>query len=89
MCEDRPGGSGRHRASAGRRLRSAGGKAGPGRGAKRGEFVPIPQAWKVEVAHGRLGRSRRLSRSFEKAAASGTGWLQVACVALVLNTFRK
>ena len=59
------------------------------RGAKRGEFVPIPQAWKVEVAHGRLGRSRRLSRSFEKTPVSGTGWLQVACVVLVLNKFRK
>ncbi len=59
------------------------------RGAKRGEFVPIPQAWKVEVAHGRLGRSRRLSKSFEKTSTSGTGWLQVACVALVLNRFHK
>lgn len=59
------------------------------RGAKRGEFVPIPQAWKVEVVHGRLGRSRRLSKSFEKTEVSGIAWLQVACLALVLNRFRK
>jgi putative transposase len=28
-------------------------------------FRPIRHAWRVEVAHGRLGRSRRLAKSFE------------------------
>jgi len=29
-------------------------------------FRPIRHAWRVEVAHGRLGRSRRLAKSFER-----------------------
>ncbi len=45
---------------------------------------PIPFAWRVEVAHGRLGRSRRLAKSFENTTLSATGWLQVACLRGVL-----
>jgi rhamnogalacturonyl hydrolase YesR len=41
----------------------------------------IKHAWRVEVAHGRLGRSRGLVKSFENATASATGWLQVAIAA--------
>jgi hypothetical protein len=41
-------------------------------------FRPIRHAWRVEVAHGRLGRSRRLAKSFENTTTSATGWLQVA-----------
>lgn len=41
-------------------------------------FRPIRPAWRVEVAHGRLGRSRRLAKSFENTTTSATGWLQVA-----------
>jgi hypothetical protein len=48
-------------------------------------FRPIAHAWRMEVAHGRLGRSRRLARSFENTTISATGWLQVACVAMVLR----
>lgn len=48
-------------------------------------FRPIRHAWRVEVAHGRLGRSRRLAKSFENTTSSATGWLQVACVATVLR----
>ncbi|MFE4227080.1 hypothetical protein ACFRJ8_04220 [Arthrobacter sp. NPDC056886] len=44
-------------------------------------FRPIRHAWRVEVAHGRLGRSRRLAKSFENTTTSATGWLQVACIA--------
>ncbi|MDO9497388.1 MAG: hypothetical protein Q7J48_16925 [Nocardioides sp.] len=40
-------------------------------------FRPIRHAWRVEVAHGRLGRSRRLAKSFENTTTSATGWLQV------------
>ncbi|MGC9666061.1 hypothetical protein ACNTMW_05825 [Planosporangium sp. 12N6] len=40
-------------------------------------FRPIRHAWRVEVAHGRLGRSRRLAKSFETTMASATGWLQL------------
>jgi len=40
---------------------------------------------RVEVAHGRLGRSRRLAKSFENTTTSATGWLQVACIATTLR----
>ncbi len=52
---------------------------------KRGTFAPLPLAWRVEVAHGRLLRHRRLARSFENTVASATGWLQVACLAALLD----
>lgn len=42
-------------------------------------------AWRVEVAHGRLGRSRRLAKSFENTTTSATGWLKVACIAKTLR----
>jgi putative transposase len=48
-------------------------------------FGPIRHAWRVEVAHGRLGRSRRLAKSFENTITSATGWLQVACIATMLR----
>ncbi|WP_017935213.1 hypothetical protein [Nocardioides sp. Iso805N] len=48
-------------------------------------FRPIRHAWRVEVAHGRLGRSRRLAKSFDNTTTSATGWLQVACVATILH----
>lgn len=50
--------------------------------------VPAPgvqHAWRVEFAHGRLGRSRRLAKSFENTTTSATGWLQVACIATTLR----
>jgi putative transposase len=52
---------------------------------KQGTFVPLPFAWRVEVAHGRLLRQRRLARSFEDSLASASGWLQVACLVAVLD----
>ena len=52
---------------------------------KRPVFRPIRHAWRVEVAHGRLGRARRLAKSFENTTASATGWLQVACIATILR----
>lgn len=48
-------------------------------------FRPIAHAWRVEVAHGRLGWSRRLSKSFENTTSSATGWLEVARIAAVLR----
>jgi putative transposase len=48
-------------------------------------FRPIRNAWRVEVAHGRLGRSRRLAKSFENTTGSATGWLLVACIATTLR----
>jgi hypothetical protein len=48
-------------------------------------FRPIAHAWRVEVAHGLLARSRRLAKSFQNTTNSATGWLQVACVALLLR----
>jgi hypothetical protein len=48
-------------------------------------FRPIRHAWRVEVGHGRLGRSRRPSKSFENTTTSATGWLQVACIATTVR----
>ncbi len=48
-------------------------------------FRPIRHAWRVEVAHGGLGRARRLAKSFENTTTSATGWLQVACIATTLR----
>lgn len=48
-------------------------------------FRPIRNAWRVEVAHGRLGRSRRLANPFENTTTSAAGWLQVACIATTLR----
>ena len=48
-------------------------------------FVPLAYAWRVEVAHGHLLRSRRLARSFECTPESASGWLQVACLGAVLD----
>jgi hypothetical protein len=48
-------------------------------------FRPIRHAWRVEVAHGLLGRRRRLAKSFENTTASGTGWLHVACISMLLG----
>jgi putative transposase len=48
-------------------------------------FRPIRHAWRVEVAHARLGRARRLAKSFENTTTSATGWLQVACIATTLR----
>ena len=52
---------------------------------KKPVFRPIGHAWRVEVAHGRLGRSRRQAKSFENCTTSATGWLQVACIATALR----
>ena len=53
---------------------------------KQPTFRPIRHAWRVEVARGRLGRSRRLAKSFENTTTtSATGWLQVACIATTLR----
>lgn len=41
------------------------------------------------MAHGRIGRSRRLAKSFEKTVISASGWLQVACVAAVLDALTR
>ncbi len=48
-------------------------------------FRPIRHAWRVEVARGRLGRARRLAKSFENTTSSATGWLQVASIATTLR----
>ena len=48
-------------------------------------FRPIRHAWRVEVAHGHLVRSRRLARCFENTVTSATGWLHVASITEVLR----
>ncbi len=44
---------------------------------------PIPYAWRV--AHARVGRHRRLVKSFENTLSSATAWVQVSCGALLLR----
>ena len=48
-------------------------------------FKPIARAWQVEAAHGMLGRSRRLSKSFEQTETSATAWLELACIHVILS----
>ncbi len=48
-------------------------------------FVPLAYAWRVEVAHGHLRRSRRLARSFECTPEPASGWPQVACLVAVID----
>lgn len=55
---------------------------------KSSEFHPTAHAWRVDGAYGRLGRSRRLAKSFENTHQSGTSWLQVACIAMILGALR-
>jgi len=47
-------------------------------------FRPIRHAWRVEVAHGVLGRSRRLAKCFENTRTSATAWLLISCVGMNL-----
>jgi hypothetical protein len=56
---------------------------------KNPQVRPTAHAWQVEVAHDRLGRSRRLAKSFEKTVTSASAWLQVACVAAVLDALTR
>lgn len=51
-------------------------------------FKPLRHAWKVEAAHAQIGKSRRLSKSFENTDKSATAWLNLACVVMVLNELR-
>jgi putative transposase len=48
-------------------------------------FKPIQHAWRVEVAHGQIGRARRLSKSFENTTSSAGAWLALACIRLNLK----
>lgn len=56
---------------------------------KQPEFRPIQHAWRAEVAHARLGRSRRLAKSFENTTSSATAWLQVAWIPDIFRTLPK
>lgn len=51
-------------------------------------FRPIARAWRVEVAHGLLGRSRRLAKSFENTTDSGSAWLAIAAIRLHLRRIK-
>jgi putative transposase len=58
-----------------------------GWGTRPSRFEPIARAWRVEVAHGAIGRSRRLAKSFENTAEHATSWLELACISMVLDTW--
>ena len=49
------------------------------------DLRPIGQAWRVEVAHGRLERPDRFAKSFENTTTSATGWPQAASIATTLR----
>jgi putative transposase len=51
-------------------------------------FKPLRYSWRVETAHAQLFKSRRLAKSFENTPESATAWLQLACIAMLLNDLR-
>jgi putative transposase len=51
-------------------------------------FKPLKHSGKVEAAHAQLGKSRRLAKSFENTEQSATAWLNLACIAMVLNDLK-
>ena len=59
--------------------------AGPATTKGRHKFVALAYAWRVQVAHGHLLRSRWLAQSFECTLRSASGWLQVACLVAGLD----
>ena len=86
VCEDRPGVQAGTEASGtdayGLRVETG------TEGAKQGEFVPIPQAWKVEVATGGYC-SGTWAVVREGVLHRALPFTRVPVSALVLNTFRK
>lgn len=50
-----------------------------------GGFKPIRPLWRVEDCFARLGRWRRLARSFEATPKSATAWVQVAAIGWMLS----
>jgi putative transposase len=46
---------------------------------------PIRHAWRLDVAYGRFGRSRRFAKSFQNTRTSAAGRLEVACIAVRLR----
>lgn len=53
------------------------------------EFRPLSHSWRVEVAHGQLGGSRRLAAGFGNSIASATTRLQLAWIARVLKAISE
>jgi transposase len=55
----------------------------PPKGASR--FMPLRPLWKIGDAFARLGRWRRLSRSYEGSAASVRAWMEIAACPYLLG----
>ena len=55
----------------------------------RAEPTPSMVVIDTHLAHRRLGRSRRLAKSFEVTTTSATGRLQVTCVATTLHRLSR
>ena len=51
-------------------------------------FRPVQPLWKVEDCFAKIGAWRRMSRCFEGSQAAAAGWLQVACVGVLLAATR-
>jgi transposase len=52
-------------------------------------FVPQPKRWIVERTFGWLNRSRRLSKDYERTAASSEAFVKVAMIHLMLRRLRS
>jgi putative transposase len=52
-------------------------------------FVVQPKRWIVERTFGWLGRSRRLSREYERTTASSEAFIKVAMIHLMVRRLRR
>ena len=48
-------------------------------------FVVLPRRWVVERSFAWLGRSRRLSKDYERCPAVSETWIQIAMLKLMLR----
>jgi putative transposase len=51
-------------------------------------FKPVKVRWVVEQAHACLGRSRRLSRDYERQPSSSETWVQISAIQRMLRRLR-
>jgi putative transposase len=51
-------------------------------------FKPVKVRWVVEQAHACLGRSRRLSKDYERLTSSSETWVQISAIQRMLRRLR-
>ena len=52
-------------------------------------FVVLPKRWIVERTFGWLGRSRRLSKDYERTIASSEAFIKLSMIRLMIRRLRK